>query len=197
MDLLGNRHICLARDFLSKLLSRYQLTIKIDITFFSHPFPCSNLLVHHSPILFCSILLKPPILELFFILGFPATKRLNMVFELIIRDLWHLRCFQSMTSFHKFHHALRPFKCISFANVKSTQNILEALPIQRLWCLHSDWSVLGQFLSFVRTEKSEFEGGGEIGFVGSLSPSFVSEPDKAEVSSVRNKTRSGLTDVTI
>ena len=103
-----------------------------------------------------------------------------MVLEDIPRALWHLRCFQSMTSFHKFHHALRPFKCISFANVKSTQNILEALPVLMLWYLHCVWSVLGPFLWFVQTEKSEFKGGGEIGFDSSFSSCLSYESDKAE-----------------
>jgi hypothetical protein len=105
-----------------------------------------------------------------------------MGFEDISRGLWHLRCFQTVTSFHTFHHALRPFKRISFANVKSTQNVLEALPVLRLWCLHCDLSVVGQFLWFVQTEKSEIERGGENVFrMFSFSPCLSYKSDKAEV----------------
>lgn len=71
MELLGNRHVSLARNLLSNLLPGYQLPVAIDITLLGCSFPWFNLLAYDFPIFFGSILLKAPFLEFFLILCFP------------------------------------------------------------------------------------------------------------------------------
>lgn len=99
-----------------------------------------------------------------------------------------------MLSFHQLHHTLGSFKCMPLANVKSAQNMLQALPVLRIWCWHHYGSVSALFSCFVQLKRVKLLEAVNFGVASSPSLCLYFESNKAETKErVENKIYSGAT----